>query len=256
MNVADVLAGIPGWEHSAVTDLDGGITNATLLVDNGTERAVLKLDAEPRRAPFNTRVEEARIQALAATRGLANGVLFSTDTVLLTQYVDGEVWTRAAFDDPERLTAFAQILREVHALPRSGRVFDAPAAARDYAQIIVDIGSATMREPLDVVENTPPPPRLRLCHNDLVAENVLSTPAIRLLDWEYACDNDPFFDLATIVAHHDLGEPEASLFLDAYCGGASDDDRQRLVTYCKVYESLLWLWEEAQGIAASNRTNI
>ena len=53
----------------------------------------------------------------------------------------------------------------------------------------------------------------------LVAGNIIATPAIRFLDWEYACDNDQFFDLATVVAHHDLSDDRADFLLNAYFDG-------------------------------------
>ena len=62
------------------------------------------------------------------------------------------------------------------------------------------------------------------------------------LDWEYSSDNDPFFDLATIVEHHELNDQQVTVFLDAYM----DDDGQRwrahLEQQCTLYLALLCLW--------------
>ena len=46
-----------------------------------------------------------------------------------------------------------------------------------------------------MVDAVPPPRAPCCCHNDLVVGNIIAAPEIRFLDWEYACDNDPFFDL-------------------------------------------------------------
>lgn len=246
MTVAEVLARIPGWEDSAVTRLHGGTTNTTLLVDNGSRRAVLKIDNRPRRAPFNTRSEEARIQSMAAAAGLATEVLFTSETVLLTGFAEGEVWTIAAFGDKDRLAALGRALRKVHALPLAGRVFDAPGAARDYARAIRCVDTATVHEYLEIIEQMPRPCELALCHNDLVAENILSTPAIRLLDWEYACDNDPLFDLATIIAHHGLSASQSEQLLDAYFDGDGRRWRDRLAVWERCYDALHWLWRAAR----------
>jgi thiamine kinase-like enzyme len=251
LNAAEVLAEIPGWEAATVAPLDGGTTNSTLLADNGAQRAVLKIDAEPRRAPFNTRSQEARIQTMAAAAGLANAVIYASETVLLSEYAEGEVWSRATFDDADRLSALARTLREVHALPPSGRAFDALGAARSYARRIDGADAAIARDKLDIIARAPRPSKPSLCHNDLVAENILSAPGIRLLDWEYACDNDPLFDLATIVAHHRLPAPRADLLLDAYFEGSGERWRNRLRVYERSYEALLWLWQTARATSCS-----
>jgi thiamine kinase-like enzyme len=91
----------------------------------------------------------------------------------------------------------------------------------------------------------PEPSRLSCCHNDLVAENIIATPEIHFLDWEYACDNDPMFDLATIVAHHELSNKHADFLLDAYFDGDGADHRVRLDRYVSFYNALLWLWRKA-----------
>ena len=85
------------------------------------------------------------------------------------------------------------------------------------------------------------------CHNDLVAENIISAPEIRFLDWEYACDNDPLFDLAIVVAHHDLSERQAGVLLDAYFDGDGARWREQLDVQMRLYGALNWLWAKACG---------
>ena len=86
------------------------------------------------------------------------------------------------------------------------------------------------------------PRNLCCCHNDLVAANIIATPAIRFLDWEYACDNDPFFDIATVVAHHRMPDERAHFLLDAYFDGDGTRWRDYLTTQVRFYNALLWLW--------------
>ena len=240
------LARIPGWEAGCCTPLDGGETNTTWLVENNGQKAVLKVDPAPRQAPFNGRVEEARIQGLAAAAGLANAVLYADDTVLLTDYVEGRVWTKAGFDDSVALEALARALRQLHALPLTGRTFDALGAARAYAGEISDGDPEMIAHSLRIIEAMPRPRNLCCCHNDLVAANIISAPDIRFLDWEYACDNDPFFDLATIVAHHQLSTRQAEVLLDAYFDGDGERWQPQLVASERPYDALNWLWRKAR----------
>jgi thiamine kinase len=238
--IEQVLARIPGWEDATVSVLDGGLTNRSYLLESGGRRAVLKADAEPRQAPLNKRPAEAEIQRAAAGAELANNVLYVDETTLLTEFVDGEVWTAEHFDDDERLGQLGERLRELHRLPMTGRRFDASTAAAQYAAALPVTDA--VREQVELIESLPRPRNLCCCHNDLVAANIFSTPEIRFLDWEYACDNDPLFDLATIVAHHDLSERQADYLLDAYSGGDGDRWREQLNEQTGLYKALLWLW--------------
>lgn len=242
-----VLAGIPGWRGASWRSLDGGTGSRTYLVARRGRRAVLKIDAGPRTAPLNTRAAEARIQARAHEAGLGNRVLYHDATSYLCEYADGNVWQSADFGDARRLQALADALRRLHALPCTGRRFDGIAAARGYASGLTDESARNAGRHLVVIESMPPPETVCFCHNDLVAGNILLLPQVRFIDWEYAADNDPYFDLATIVAEHSLPESLSARFLDAYCGGAGSAERDRLAAYCRYYRALCWLWERAQS---------
>ena len=252
MNPDDVLATIPGWRGATFRELSGGLTNETLFVEKGGRRAVLKIDPSPRKLPYNSRAAEAEIQNRAAALGLANKVLHVSDTVLLAEWADGEVWTPGSFDEDERLVRLAGAIKEVHGLPLTGRGFDAAAAARQYFPAAARIDAELAERQLAVVESTPPPTDLCCCHNDLVAENILGTPEIRFLDWEYACDNDPLFDLAIVVAHHGLSERQAGVLLDAYFDGDGDRWREALTVQMRLYDALLGLWAAANASPAEH----
>ena len=250
---ADVLAAIPGWRGATIRELPGGLTNDTLLVEQGGRRAVLKVDPSPRKPPYNTRQAEAAIQDRAASIGRANRVLHVSDTVLLCEWADGEVWTQASFDDDDRLVGLASALREIHDLPLTGRRFDAAAAARLYFPAACKVDAALATRRLAVVESSPAPQAPRCCHNDLVAANILSTPEIRFLDWEYACDNDPLFDLAIVVAHHGLTERQAGVLLDACFDGDGDRRREEFAVQVRLYDALNGLWAAAQSRSSGSR---
>ena len=247
-----VLARIPGWGGASYNALPGGLTNRTLLVEQDGRRAVLKIDPAPRRRPYNSRQAEARIQQRAAAAGRANGVIYVEDTVLLCEWGEGEVWTSAHFDVDDNLRRVARALREVHALPLTGTTYDAVAAARLYARNLSARMSGAAERHLAVVEAAPGPMNLCCCHNDLVAENIIATPSIRFLDWEYACDNDPLFDLAVVVAHHELSERQAQVLLDAYFDGNGEPWRRQLGVQMRLYNALNGLWAAAVAPVAES----
>ena len=249
--VRNALAQIPGWEDASFEQLKGGLTNPCWLVDRGDRKAVLKIDDMPRGEPFSARPTEARIQARAAAKGLANEVLFVSDTLLLTEFVDGVIWTAGSLDVDENLEKLAAAMKQVHSLPLTGRTFDAIGAARGYAARINGATSDKVSDCLDKIETMPLPHNLCCCHNDMVAENIIYMPEVRFLDWEYACDNDPFFDIATIVAHHQLPPERADHLLDAYFDGDGARWREQLARQAEFYDALHWLWEAARSPAVA-----
>jgi len=247
-----ILADIPGWQGSSYRELPGGLTNRTLLVERAGRRAVLKIDPAPRMPPYNPRREEALIQDRAAALGRANGVLYVHETVLLAEWSEGEVWTRAHFDEDDNLRQLAQALCEVHGLPLTGKIFDLKAAARQYAGQLDAATLVAAESRLALIDSMPEPMNLCCCHNDLVAENIISTPQVRFLDWEYACDNEPLFDLAILVAHHGLSDRHADLLLDAYFDGEGRRWREQLAMQMRLYDALNWLWSAANAPPAQD----
>ena len=240
-NLGEVIDRLPDWQDANWTELDGGLSNRTWLLEKDGVRAVLKFDPELRGPPYNTRKAEARLQSMAARAGIANPVLYVDDRLLLSEFVEGIVWTPASLRDNDNLEQLAVSLRRLHSMPRAGRSFDAAAAARIYARDI-DRDPEIVAVCRSVIEACEEPRHLCCCHNDLVAENIIATPGIRFLDWEYACDNDPLFDLATIVEHHELEEHHAAALLDAYFEGEGGQWQSRLLDQQRLYRALLWLW--------------
>jgi len=245
--VESVLATIPGWEGANAGELSGGLSNRTWLVESAGRKAVLKIDSAPRSAPYNSRQAEAQVQISAASAGLASPVIVATETVYMTEYVEGRAWTREDLDNDDNLARLGRTLRRMHSLPLTGRTFNARSAARQYAAKIKNADEDLLRRSLRVVDAMPAPFNLCFCHNDLVAGNIIATPDIRILDWEYACDNDPFFDLATVVAHHELSDERADFLLDAYFDGDGQRWRDRLGMFTRFYIAIHWLWRESRS---------
>ena len=238
----DVISDLPDWRDATPIELAGGLTNRSWLLEKDGRKAVLKVDDEPSTAPFNTRPAEAAVQTAAAQAGLANTVLFTDRQVYLTEYIDGAAWDPGCLDQDGKIEQLASALRRLHALPCSGRSFDARGAAKQYVLSIENPDKQLVSVCLDVIRKTRLPNYLCCCHNDLVAENIIATPKLKFLDWEYACDNDPMFDLATIVEHHELSDTVAQKLLDAYFDGAGERWRTKLAEQQRLYLALYWLW--------------
>jgi thiamine kinase-like enzyme len=242
-----VLARISGWDGARVTSVARGSNNDAFLVDDGERRAILKIAVAGRPFPLNSRANEASVQAAAHAAGLAPAVLYVDEEVLLEEYVAGIAWTRGTFHDPARLSELAAVLRRLHALPPTGRRFPLQAAARHYrATLAPGANPHEADRQLAVIDALEFGGPLGCCHNDLVAGNVVSGEYVVLLDWEYAGDNDPLFDLAAALEHHAVGPVGAGVLLDAYFGRDAGRYLVRLERMRAAYRALVSLWSASR----------
>lgn len=238
----EILATIPGWRGASWSELSGGYNNRIYRVERDNRLGVLKIDDIERGAPFNSRVEESRVQSRAADAGLAGRVLFASERIYLTEYVEGDVWTRSNLDNHSSLEIVAGALKRLHSLPLTGRSFQPIEAATFYSRRIDTIHQKMLALCTGVIAARRQSENPCCCHNDLVVENIIATPELKFIDWEYACDNDPLFDLATLVEHHGLSIAQSRHLLEAYFDGKGADRVDRLAEQRTLYLALLWLW--------------
>lgn len=244
----EALSRIPGWDARDVAwrELPGGLTNRTYRLKRRGRSYVLRLDSEHTAAFDLDRARELAVLENAAARELAPAVEFA-DTgagILLSDFVDADPWQASDLQDEARLEALAGLLRRVHALPSCGAGFDASGIAERYLRNLSSQPAlhAFGRRCVEIVATQASSGERRCCHNDVVAENIIGFPAPVLIDWEYACDNDPLFDLASLIAYHDLGAAETRLLLSTYSGGSDPAMAERLQAQIRIYDALQWLW--------------
>jgi thiamine kinase-like enzyme len=248
LTAGDAIALIPGLEADNVTvsELHGGLTNRTFKVISGDNTFVLRLDAEHTRHFNLDRIVESTIVREASAEGLAPELVYADpeNGIQLSRYLQGSAWLSGDVVDPDNIDALCDLLRRVHALPVSGVRFDAASIARRYAANLAD------RQDLhtfavhceEIVASVPVTETIVCCHNDVVAQNVIATPALILVDWEYACDNDPLFELASLIGYHNLDAEIAERLLISYNGCADAALRERLGGQIRVYDAIQWLW--------------
>ncbi|MCH8930859.1 MAG: phosphotransferase family protein [Proteobacteria bacterium] len=258
LDPAEALCLVPGWDATdcLIEELKGGLTNRVYKIGRGGEAYVLRLDDEKTQVFGLNRPRELGILRAASAAGLAPDIFYADAErgILLSRYIDGRVWTTGDLARRENIEALAQVLRRIHALPLSGERFDPVAVAGGY------LGKLESRPDLHpfgerckaIVESAGEITVCCCCHNDVVAANVVASPALVLLDWEYACDNDPMFDLASLIVYHELDEATANALLNAYAGGNAPELSERLESQIRVYGSILWLWLASRQMLSPN----
>lgn len=239
------IPGLPGGEP-VVERLHGGVMNTSYRVAYGTRAFVLRLSSGSGRADARHAEVERRVQRQAAEQGLAPAVVHADagKGILLSEFLPGRAWRPTDLEDDARLESLAQLLRRVHRLPICGTPYAGLEAARTYFEGLEAAGRAgdIARHCLAIVETTPVEVSLACCHNDVVAENVVGDIEPKLIDWEYAGDNDPLFDLASLIGWHDLGERQVDVLLGAYASEACAEAGERLDRQRRRFDAIQWLW--------------
>jgi len=209
---------------------------------------VLRLDKPESQRLGLDRERERAIVATAAAAGLTIPYrVFDLERgYCLRPFVEGQALASSDLDS-DTLAQLAALLRLLHSQPAGGRPFDPVAAARRYAaQLATAAAFRLAGQAADLYAAIPPATaRAALCHNDLVSSNVLRIAGggLLLIDWEYAAPGDPWFDLAVVVRHHELGPGPAQAFLAAWLERAPQAaELERLARYCDFYAILLELW--------------
>lgn len=231
--------------HQKVLQLElfpKGLTNQNFKVITAQGSYILRwprLDQE--RIVF--RAHEAQALKLIQKAQLdVETMAFDVNTgIKVTRYIP-ELMTFTDYHGPDKMERTASLMRKLHALnTRIGVSFDPIARYRQYASHV----SHPMVDPkkaeaiVDRIAQLNRPQTL--CHNDWVAGNICFSPTQDyLIDYEYAGDNDPFFDVMSFITENKLTDDEKLRFMLAYFGRDWTDDEKMILYAYGDFHNLLW----------------
>jgi len=251
--------GLPG-ATTVLAELGGGPASRSYLLKAAGKKVVLRIDTPLAGSIGLDRRAEAEILSVVAAADLAPELLQlnSSRGLMLTSYIEGTAWTVADLQVDTKLRRLAKALRHLHSLPPTGKEFNVMNWARHYCS---QLSTTTANDLLTRMQRLNEHQDLRqsspvLCHNDPIAANIIAAPSgeLRFIDWEYSGVGNAMFDLAVVVAHHDLDEGATHILLEAYAGDVTAADKQALQYACEFYDCLhlLWLMLVAAGGAAQS----
>jgi len=262
------LARIPRFARLAPGDLRlsplGGLANASFRVDGPEGAFVLRL-AAPGSDAFVDRAAEARNARIAARAALAPEVAFADPArgVLLTRLIEGaRPLDAGALGDPGPCARAAAALRRLHGITeRFVGAFDPLAAVARYEALAARRGAATaelaaIRERVAALARALPAAPAVPCHGDPAPANILDDGARAwLIDFEYAGNFDPLWDLAYLAVEAGLGDESRARLFRAYLGRPpADAEARRLAVYETLCDLLAVAWGRAQGGAPEAAT--
>ena len=218
-----VLPGFaPGSDEFSCNPLDGGINRRSFLLTVRDRQYVLRRPVVGA-AGLLTLAAEAQVMQAAADAGLAPRVVGvdPASGLLLTEYLASTVrWTTADIREPGNIDRIASLLRVLHQVPSRAPKFGAAQITARYlaAPGTQDSALVSWRDELVALAHDYDAnyPATALCHNDLVAANVLDDGGLKLIDFEYAVRAAPVLDLANLTGMNDFTPAQCRHLLDAY----------------------------------------
>jgi thiamine kinase-like enzyme len=250
-----------GFASDTPTTRLAGLTNINHLVEVDGSKYVLRIPGAGTGEYIDRRTEEVAARSAAAAGVNADVVFFDPDDgLMVTRYVDGAITMNA--DRFRDLTAVARAGRAFRRLHTTAAPFASDFALfpmiDEYKQLLADKGArlpggydelqssadATRR----VLESTARP--LVPSHCDPLCENFLDTgERMYVIDYEYAGNNDPMWDLGDLSVEGGFGPEQDVALLEAYFGGEPPrSEVGRMVAY-KALCDLLWtLWGVIQHV--------
>ncbi|MGW0802815.1 phosphotransferase [Nonomuraea sp. NPDC002799] len=244
-----LLAGVP----RSVEELPGGLTNHNYKVTTPSGVYVVRVSAGDGALLAIDRDAEHLNSAAAATAGVGAPVhdYLPELGVLVVGFVPARTFTEADLRDPANLRRVAAACRLLHAGPRFVRDFDMFEVQARYLEIVRERG---FRLPPGYVDFMPQVAQIRKCleiraestvpcNNDLLPGNILDDGSrLWLIDYEYAGNNDPCFELGNIWSESDLPPGHLEELVTAYYGRRLRHRiaRARLLGLMSKYGWTLW----------------
>lgn len=239
-----------------------GLTNLNYLIDLGDQRVVLRAPGAGTSEYINRPQEH--VAALAAAQADVNApVLFfdPTDGLMVTQYIDGaRTMSGEEFRaDDGAIARAGHVFRKLHTTSAPFAVDFTLFAMIDEYKVLLAGKGAQLPDGYESVQATAQSARDALelyradmvpSHCDPLCENFLDTgDRMYLIDYEYAGNNDPMWDLADLSVEGTFNAAQDTILLRAYFGGdAPESSVARMVVY-KALCDLLWtLWGVIQHV--------
>jgi thiamine kinase-like enzyme len=243
-----------------ISALSGGLTNQIFKVIDASGAYVVRFASDRDILGIDKTVELTCLQNAAAL-GVAPGITYSDENVIVTHFVEGETLTDDLAQRNDVLAAVVETLKHLHNPLHElhGRLYSVSPfrsitshiAAIEQHKIEFD---GNIQNYVAITKDLCaklPPFTPTLCHADLVGGNIIfDGNKAWLIDWEYGGIGDPLFDLGWFsVANNLLSEEDCNSLLNLYYGKTNPDSFKNLrvmQTLCALRDAL-WAIVQKHG---------
>ena len=224
----DAVACLRGRERQ-VEELSGGLTNVNLKVTTEDGSVVVRIAQAGSELLAIDRDAERRNSEAAAEAGVGAPVIEYVEDprLLVVGFIEGHTFTDDDLRDGGHLTRVAAACKQLHQGPRFVNEFNMfeiqprylaiahehgfrlPDRYEEFADKAQQIKRALGTRPVATVP----------CNNDLLAGNFIDDgEKLWLIDYEYAGNNDPCFELGNLWSEANLADEQLDELMEAYDG--------------------------------------
>jgi thiamine kinase-like enzyme len=212
-----------------VEELPGGLTNVNLKVTTEDGSVVVRIAQPGSEMLAIDRDAERRNSEAAAEAGVGAPVVdFVEDPrLLVVGFIEGHTFTDDDLRDGGHLSRVAAACRRLHEGPRFVNDFDMFAIQPRYLALAHEHGFrlpdryeefADKAQQIKRALDTKPAATVP-CNNDLLAGNFIDDgEKLWLIDYEYAGNNDPCFELGNLWSEANLASEQLDELMEAYDG--------------------------------------
>jgi len=235
-------------EILSMTYIKEGLTNDNYLLTLGNkDMIVVRIPKEANYMLFNYKNEKQVIDAVKPLNLDLDTLYYDENTgIKITKY--DEQLSPFIYDEnlEVHLDEIAEMLAKLHTINLFEIQFDPFNKLSQYS-----LGIEKMFPFEDIViaktKNLYQNSKHVLCHNDLVSGNILfSDDRGYLIDYEYAGNNDPMFDLASVLSENNIEDKDViNAFLKEYYKNSYSTEKYLDVMTYYIFQDILWsYWAE------------
>ncbi|MDO9379785.1 MAG: choline/ethanolamine kinase family protein [Nocardioidaceae bacterium] len=251
------LAALAGRSRH-VEELSGGLTNLNLKVTTPDGVFVARCGRSDTELLGIDRDAEHHNSVAAASVGVGAPVVeYRPDLqIMLIGWLEGTTCTDADLRRPGVLPRVADAVRRLHEGPRFVNEFHMPDRQARFRRIVderefafpsrYDDHADAFARAVAALASDPVP--TKPCNNDLLADNLVDDGTrVHLIDYEYAGNNDPFFELGNTCTETGLPDDACEELVTCYLGrpDARMLARTRLQAVVSQYGWALWGYIQA-----------
>ena len=212
---------------SNIVTISGGITNRNYKLESEYGAFMLRIAGERTELLGIDRANEFSSSQIAFRTGIGTEPIafLEAHAAILSRYIPDALTL-----DPESATArlerIVPRLRAFHDAPAIATKFSPFETVRNYQTLALEHGVRFPNDLPRILEQMTrietvlaPHARACPCHNDLLPANFLDDgKKIWIIDWEYAGNGNPFFDLGNLAVNLELSDRDCERLLELYFG--------------------------------------